>query len=314
MKTIALAVIFSLGAGCFTGCASDSKPVGKSVVTTNQTPIGKTSGGTNVFTDAKARISYAIGMTFGHNFQAQGVEVDNDMLLRGLKDMQSGGTTLLTQQEMHDTLAEYQNTLIAKQRKMREEAAIKNKAEGAAFLAQNKTKPGVVTLPDGLQYKIITDGNGTTPASNDVVTVNYRGTLIDGTEFDSSISRGKPAQFPVGNVIPGWTEALMHMKVGSKWEIFVPSELAYGPSGRPPRIMPDSTLIFEVELLSTEQAKPSTPAPSAANNPPLTSDIIKVPSLEEMKKGAKIEVIKPEDAAKLQQAQTQPAQTNQPAK
>jgi FKBP-type peptidyl-prolyl cis-trans isomerase FklB len=307
MKTITLAVSFYLGVGCLAGCASNSKPVGKPVGTTAQTPIDKTPAGTNVFSGEKARISYAIGMTIGHNFQAQGVEVDTDLLVRGLKDMQPGRTTLLTPQEMRDTLAEYQKTLAAKQQKMREEAAAKNKADGEAFLAGNKTKPGVVTMPDGLQYIIITNGNGTMPAPDDVVTVNYRGTLIDGTEFDSSISRGKPAQFPVGNVIPGWTEALTHMKVGSKWEVFVPSELAYGPSGRPPHILPDSVLIFEVELLSTEHPSSPPPASAASNNPPLTSDIIKVPSLEEMKKGAKIEVIKPEDAAKLQQSQTQPA-------
>jgi len=303
MKTIALAVIVSLSAAGLVGCASKSK----SGETAPQISIGKTPAGTNVLSDEKARVSYAIGMTFGHNFQAQGVEVETDMLVRGLKDVQSGGPTLLTQQEMRDTLAEYQKTLAAKQRKIREEAAVKNKADGETFLAKNITKPGVVTLPDGLQYKIITNGNGTMPAPDDVVTVNYRGTLLDGTEFDSSISRGKPAQFPVGNVIPGWTEALTHMKVGSKWEIFVPSELAYGQSGRPPRIMPDSALVFEVELLSTEHSNPSLPASGVANNPPLTSDIIKVPSLEEMKKGAKIEVIKPEDAAKLQQSQPQPS-------
>jgi FKBP-type peptidyl-prolyl cis-trans isomerase len=234
-----------------------------------------------------------------------------DMVIRGLKDILSGGTTLLTQQEMHDTLAEFQKTLAAKQQKMREEAAAKNKTDGEAFLTANKTKPGVVTLPDGLQYKIITNGNGTIPTSNDVVTVNYRGTLIDGTEFDSSIKRGKPVQFSVGNVIHGWTEALTQMKVGSKWQLFVPSELAYGGRGRP-GIQPNSVLIFEVELLSTEYQSP--PASGVSTNSPLTSDIIKVPSQEEMKKGAKIEVIKPEDAAKLQQSQTQPPPTNQPVK
>jgi FKBP-type peptidyl-prolyl cis-trans isomerase len=293
MKTITLAVSFYLGVGCLAGCASNSKPVG----TTAQTPIDKTPAGTNVFSGEKARISYAIGMTIGHNFQAQGVEVDTDLLVRGLKDMQPGRTTLLTPQEMRDTLAEYQKTLAAKQQKMREEAAAKNKADGEAFLAGNKTKPGVVTLPDGLQYKIITDGSGATPMMNDNVTVNYRGTFIDGKEFDSSAKTGHPAQFTVGGVIHGWTEALMQMKAGSKWQLFVPSELAYGERGRP-NIPPSSVLIFEIELISSV-----TPPPPA----PLTSDIIKVPSLEEMKKGAKIEVIKPEDAAKLQQSQTQPA-------
>jgi len=311
MKTITLAVTFCLGVGCLAGCASNSKPVGKPVGTTAQTPIDKTPAGTNVFGGEKARISYAIGMTIGHNFQAQGVEVDTDLLIRGLKDMQSGGTTLLTQQEMRDTLGEYQKTLAANQRKMREEAAAKNKTEGEAFLAGNKTKPGVVTLPDGLQYKIITDGSGATPMMNDTVTVNYRGTFIDGKEFDSSAKTGHPAQFTVGSVIHGWTEALTQMKVGSKWQLFVPSELAYGERGRP-GIQPNSVLIFEVELLSAEHQSP--PAPAVSTNTPLTSDIIKVPSLEEMKKGAKIEVIKPEDAAKFQQSQTQPPPTNQPAK
>jgi FKBP-type peptidyl-prolyl cis-trans isomerase len=314
MKTIALAVTFSLGVACLVGCASHSKPSAtpaKPGATASQTPATQTPTGTNVLGDEKARVSYAIGMTIGHNFQTQGVEVNTDPLIRGLKDVQSGGTTLLTQQEMRDTLAEYQKTLAAKQRKMHEEAAAKNKTEGEAFLATNKTKPGVVTLPDGLQYKIIINGNGTIPMPNDVVTVNYRGTLIDGTEFDSSIKRGKPTQFPVGSVIPGWTEALTQMKVGSKWQLFVPSELAYGERGRP-GIQPNSVLIFEIELLSTEH--PSPPSPVVSTNAPLTSDIIKVPSLEEMKKGAKIEVIKPEDAAKFQQSQTEPPQTNQPAK
>ena len=311
MKTITLAVTFCLGVGCLAGCASNSKPVGKPVGTTAQTPIDKTPAGTNVFGGEKARISYAIGMTIGHNFQAQGVEVDTDLLIRGLKDMQSGGTTLLTQQEMRDTLGEYQKTLAANQRKMREEAAAKNKTEGEAFLAGNKTKPGVVTLPDGLQYKIITNGSGATPMMDDIVTVNYRGTFIDGKEFDSSAKAGHPAQFAVGSVIHGWTEALMQMKVGSKWQLFVPSELAYGERGRP-GIPPNTVLVFEVELLSAEHQSP--PAPAVSTNTPLTSDIIKVPSLEEMKKGAKIEVIKPEDAAKFQQSQTQPPPTNQPAK
>ena len=255
MKTIALAVTFYLGVGCLAGCASNSKPVGKPVEPTAQTPIGKTPAGTNVLGDEKARVSYAIGMMFGHNFQAQGVEVDTDMLVRGLKDIQSGGTTLLTPQEMRETLTEYQKSLAAKQQKMREEAAAKNKAEGEAFLAKNKTKPGVVTLPDGLQYKIITNGNGTIPTPTDVVTVNYRGMFIDGTEFDSSYKRGIPTHFSIGNAILGWTEALMQMKVGSKWQLFLPPELAYGERGRP-GIQPNSVLIFEIELLSTQH--PST--------------------------------------------------------
>ena len=131
----------------------------------------------------------------------------------------------------------FQKEFTAKQQKKREELAAKSKAEGEAFLATNKNNPGIVTLPDGLQYKVITNGTGAMPTNTDIVTVNYRGTFIDGKEFDSSYKRGQPAQFPVGNVIPGWTEALTQMKVGSKWQLFIPSELAYGeravPASRP---------------------------------------------------------------------------------
>ncbi|HEY1718908.1 MAG TPA: FKBP-type peptidyl-prolyl cis-trans isomerase [Verrucomicrobiae bacterium] len=260
--------------------------------------------GTNVLTDEKARASYAIGMTLGHNWQQQGIDVDLDLVLRGLKDTQSGGATLLTPQEMQATLAEFQKNLAAKQQQMQKELAVKNKADGEAFLATNKDQPGVVTLPDGLQYKVITDGSGPMPAATDTVSVDYRGIFINGTEFDGSDRVGHPIQFQANRVIPGWTEALTHMKAGSKWRLFIPSELAYGPMGRSPRIPPNATLIFEVELLSFQPPATPPPAPVTQNSQPLTSDIIKVPSAEEMKKGAKIEVIKPEDAQKLGQSQT----------
>ena len=294
MKNITWAVIISLSAAGLAGCASHSKTAAtaaKPGVAASPAPAG-----TNVFANEKARVSYAIGMTLGHQFQAQGVDVEAEMLVRGIKDLQAGGATLLTPDEMHTTMVEFQKTLMAKQREMHEAAAAKFKAQGEAFLATNKNSAGVVTLPDGLQYRVITNGSGTLPAAEDVVSVNYRGTLLDGTEFDSSYKHGKPAQFPVGNVIPGWTEALKQMKTGSKWQLFIPSQLAYGEQGRP-GIPPNSVLIFEVELLSTEH--PTPPAP-------LTSDIVKVPSLDEMKKGAKIEVIKPEDVEKAQ-SQAQPA-------
>ncbi|MFZ0828396.1 MAG: FKBP-type peptidyl-prolyl cis-trans isomerase [Verrucomicrobiia bacterium] len=304
MKTIAFAVIVSLGIAGLAGCASHGKTSATSSATQSATPAvaiapASPTDGTNVLSDEKARVSYAIGMTFAHNFKMQDVEVDPDLLARGLKDAQSGGTTLLTSDQMRDTLGEFQKSLAAKQRVLREAAAAKNKVEGEAFLATNKSNPGVITLPDGLQYMVITNGSGAMPLSNDVVTVNYRGTLLDGTEFDSSYKRGHPAQFPVGNVIHGWTEALLQMNVGSKWKLFIPAQLAYGEQNRP-GITPNSLLIFEVELVGAEHPKP--PAP-------ITSDIVKVPSLDEMKKGAKIEVIKPEDAEKAQAAQT-----NAPAK
>ena len=254
---------------------------------------------TNQLSDEKSRVSYAIGMMLGHNWQQQGLEVDPEIAARAIKDVQSGGATLLTQTEMQETLAAFQKEFKVKQQKMQAELAVTNKAAGAAFLAMNKNNPGVNALPDGLQYIVITNGTGAMPAASDVVTVNYRGTLINGTEFDSSYKRGQPAQFPVVGVIHGWTEALLKMNVGSKWKLFIPSELAYGENGQR-GIPPNSVLIFEVELLAA-QAQP--PPPAAVNAQPLTSDIIKVPSAEEMKKGAKIEVIKPEDAQKIQQHQ-----------
>lgn len=241
---------------------------------------------TNMFADDKSKASYAIGMAFGHNLQQQGIDVDTGLFLRGLKDLQSG-TTLLTPQEAQLAINEFRQ-------KTHAELAATNKVEGEAFLAKNKNQPGVVTLPDGLQYKIITDGSGTMPTSDDTATVNYRGTFIDGKEFDSSDKAGHPAQFAVTHVIHGWTEALMKMKVGSKWRLFLPPDLAYGEQGRP-GIPPNSVLVFDVELLSIQ-----TPGSQSAVLPsaPLTSDIIKVPSAEEIKKGAKIEVIKPEDVQK----------------
>jgi FKBP-type peptidyl-prolyl cis-trans isomerase FklB len=258
--------------------------------------------GTNTLGDEKSRVSYAIGMTIGHNWQQQGIDVNLDLVLRGLKDAQSG-LTLMTPQEMQTTLAEYQKTLAARQQEIQKQLAVKNKADGEAFLATNKDNPGVVTLPDGLQYKIITDGSGPMPAASDTVSVNYRGTFIDGTEFDGSDKVGHPIQFQANQVIPGWTEALTHMKAGSKWQLFIPSGLAYGPMGRPPRIPPNSVLMFEVELVSIVPPATPPPAPAIQNSQPLTSDIIKVPSKEEMDKGAKIEVIKSEDAQKIQDAQ-----------
>jgi FKBP-type peptidyl-prolyl cis-trans isomerase FklB len=246
--------------------------------------------------DEKSRVSYAIGMMLGNNWKQQGLDIDPEIAAKAIKAVQSGGDTLLTTEQAQETLSSFQKEFRVKQQAKQAEAGVKNKAEGEAFLAKNKSQTGVTTLPDGLQYSVITAGAGPIPAASDIVSVNYRGTLIDGTEFDSSYKRGQPAQFPVGGVIHGWTEALQKMPTGSKWKLFIPAELAYGESGRP-GIPPNSTLIFEVELLSI-QAPPPPPQPAA----PLTSDIIKVPSAEEMKKGAKIEVIKPEEAAKAAKA------------
>ena len=261
------------------------------------------------FKDEKDKASYAVGLNYGSNLKRQEIELDANLFFQGFKDAYSG-KPLLTEQEVRDVLNAYSQSLRAKQEEKRKVLAEKNKKEGEAFLAENKNKPGVLTLgTNGLQYKVITEGSGDIPKAEDTVTVNYRGTLIDGTEFDSSAKAGKPATFRVTGVIPGWSEALKQMRVGSKWQLFVPSELGYREFGKPPAIGPSATLIFEVELVSIQP--PPLPAPAAA---PLTSDIIKVPSLEEMKKGAKIETIKAEDVEKLQKQQQQQEKEKQKPK
>jgi FKBP-type peptidyl-prolyl cis-trans isomerase len=170
------------------------------------------------------------------------------------------------------------------------EPATKNQAAAEAFLATNKNNPGVITLPDGLQYRVITNGTGATPAPDDIVTIRYRGWLLDGTVFDNTFKLGHPVQVMVSNAIPGWTEALQKMKVGSRWQLFVPPQLAYGK--RRPALPSDAVLIFEIDLLSTKRP------------PPTASDIIKVPSVEELKQGAQVEVIKKEDLEKMQKQQS----------
>ncbi len=185
----------------------------------------------------KDKLSYAIGVDVGNSLKKNSIDVDMNVLMQGMKDAFSGKPQM-TDQQIKETMIAYQK-----------EQAEKNKKAGEAFLAENKKKSGVVTMPSGLQYKIVKKGTGKSPKATDTVTVNYRGTLIDGTEFDSSYKRGQPATFPVNGVIPGWTEALQLMKEGAKWELFIPADLAYGATGRP-GIPPNSTLIFEVELIS----------------------------------------------------------------
>jgi FKBP-type peptidyl-prolyl cis-trans isomerase FklB len=199
----------------------------------------------------KEKFSYALGMKMGVNLQKQSVPVDPAMLARGLKDGMAGGKTLMTEDEAQAAIMQVQGDLRKKAEEKMQQAGDANKKEGEAFLAANKGKEGVVTLPSGLQYKILKAGTGAKPTAADSVVCNYRGTLINGTEFDSSYKRGEPATFPVGGVIKGWTEALQLMPVGSKWQLFIPPDLAYGERA-PEVIGPDSTLIFEVELLSIQ--------------------------------------------------------------
>ncbi len=192
-------------------------------------------------------------MRMGANFKKQEVSVDPAILTRGLKDALAGGKTLLTEEQAQTALMQVQNELRQKQQAKMQAEATENKKQGEDFLAANKSKEGVVTLPSGLEYKILTEGTGPKPLASDTVECNYRGTLIDGKEFDSSAKHGGPATFPVSGVIKGWTEALQLMPVGSKWQLFIPSDLAYGNRGAGPEIGPDSTLVFEVELVSIKQ-------------------------------------------------------------
>ncbi|HKF20344.1 MAG TPA: FKBP-type peptidyl-prolyl cis-trans isomerase [Candidatus Angelobacter sp.] len=212
----------------------------------------------------KDKVSYAIGMNLGASLRRQSVDIDTNLFLQGLKDALGGGKTLMTDEEARATMIQLQTELRAKQEEKQKVAAETNQKEGDAFLAENKTKPGVVALPSGLQYKILTPGTGAKPTAADTVVCNYKGTLINGTEFDASDKHGGPATFPVGGVIKGWTQALQLMPVGSKWQLFIPADLAYGPRGAGPDIGPGATLVFEVELLSIkekEKEAPAAPAP-----------------------------------------------------
>ena len=207
--------------------------------------------------DKKGKISYSIGVDIGNTMKRQPFEIDPDLLTRGIKDVVSGGKMLMTDNEVRATLTDLQKELAAKQQEQMKEqqekmkqAGEKNKKDGDAFLAANAKKDGVKTLPSGLQYKVIASGKGASPKATDTVETNYRGSLIDGTEFDSSYKRGQAVTFPVSGVIPGWTEALQLMKVGDKWQLFIPPALAYGERGAGRDIGPNMTLVFEIELLA----------------------------------------------------------------
>ncbi len=199
------------------------------------------------------KLSYAIGVNFAKQFQSQKIEIKPEMLFEAIKAVYANKTPLMSDQEVMSTLQEFEKEMQEKMQGDMKKAAQGNKDKGKSWLAENKKKPGVIELPSGLQYEIIKDGTGESPAATNTVTTHYTGTLIDGTVFDSSVERGQPAQFPVNGVIKGWTEALQLMKPGSKWKLYIPSDLAYGDAGSPPKIGPGETLIFEVELISVDK-------------------------------------------------------------
>jgi FKBP-type peptidyl-prolyl cis-trans isomerase FklB len=213
-------------------------------------------------TEQKDKVSYSIGLNIGSGMKREGLELNPELVAAGLKDAFTGATPRLTDEQVRETLIAFQKEMMAKQMEQAQAQAEnakvlgeKNRKEGEEFLAANKKKKGIKTLASGVQYEVLTEGKGPKPKASDTVKTHYRGTLIDGTEFDSSYKRNEPAVFPLEGVIPGWTEALQLMPVGSKWRLFLPSDKAYGENGAGEDIGPNSTLIFEVELLAIESSR-----------------------------------------------------------
>lgn len=201
------------------------------------------------------KVSYSIGLNMGRSLEQQSVEVDLDQLIQGIRDGLGDAEAKMTDEEIQTTMQAFQQEMMQKAQQERAEAGAKNEAEGAEFLAENKEREGVMVTDSGLQYEVLEEGDGPKPAADDQVTVHYKGTLIDGTVFDSSYDRGQPATFPLNAVIPGWTEGVQLMNVGSKYKFYIPANLGYGARGQGPVIGPNATLIFEVELLEIADAE-----------------------------------------------------------
>jgi FKBP-type peptidyl-prolyl cis-trans isomerase len=258
-----------------------TKPAAKKPATASaaKTTGTKTAPATaTALNSKKDKISYAIGADLGKKLKTSDIDIDPAILTRAMKDTLAGAKSEMSDEEIRATLTDLSKDLQQKQATVAKEASEKNRKAGEEFLAANKGKEGVVALPDGLQYKVLTPGNGPKPSASDTVVCNYKGTLIDGKEFDSSYKRGQPATFPVSGVIKGWTEALQMMPVGSKWQLFIPADLAYGDRQAGPDITPGSTLVFEVELVSIQAKNESKLESGAATDKtpatdkPATSD------------------------------------------
>ena len=252
-----------------------TKPAAKKPATASaaKTTGTKTAPATaTALNSKKDKISYAIGADLGKKLKTADIDVDPAILTRAMKDTLTGAKSEMSDDEIRATLTDLSKDLQQKQASAAKEASEKNRKAGEEFLAANKGKEGVVTLPDGLQYKVLTAGNGPKPSATDTVVCNYKGTLIDGKEFDSSYKRGQPATFPVSGVIKGWTEALQMMPVGSKWQLFIPPDLAYGERQAGPDITPGSTLVFEVELMSIQPKTAAAPEGAEKATPDKTSE------------------------------------------
>lgn len=264
---LTIAVVFSIASAAQT-TATHAKP--KTATTTAKKPAAKTGTATKpaskvALTTPREKASYALGYNLGRNLKGQMVDVDPAIVTQAIKDAYAGTPSPLTEEEIRAALTQLQQDTRAKLEEKSKEVSAENEKAGAAFLAANKSKQGVVTLASGLEYKIITEGKGPKPTASDTVVCNYRGTLINGEEFDSSAKHGQAATFPVSGVIKGWTEALQLMPVGSKWELYIPPSLAYGDRGAGPMIGPGSTLVFEVELLSIKPKEAAPSSPQSAN-------------------------------------------------
>ena len=250
-----------------TSSTPPAKPGQSTATTTHRRTTAATKPKPLVLTTEKDKQSYAIGLNVGKSLHRDDIDIDPKIVLQGLQDAMADGKVLLTDDQIKTVMTDLQNQVRQKQEEKRLAMAESNKKDGAAFLAANATKEGVVALPSGLQYKVLVAGTGPKPTATDTVVCNYRGTLLDNTEFDSSYKRGQPATFPVSGVIKGWTEALQLMPVGSKWQLFIPADLAYGERAQGP-IGANATLVFEVELLSIQPKTPPDATPGAATQPP----------------------------------------------
>jgi FKBP-type peptidyl-prolyl cis-trans isomerase FklB len=252
---------------------------GKSSKEKGEVPAGKPDSAPEavkekavLLTTETDKVSYAIGAQMGQNFKRQGIEINIELLIRGLKDATAEKDLVLTQDQMRQVMMSFRQRMMAQQQERQNIEGAKNLAAGKVFLEANKTKKGVKVLPSGLQYKVIKEGTGKTPTASNEVKTHYRGRLIDGTEFDSSYNKpgGKPVEFPVTRVIRGWTEALQLMKEGAKWELYIPPDLAYGERGSR-TIPPNSTLVFEIELIEVLASKPTmTPPITPRQSVPIT--------------------------------------------
>jgi len=266
MKVLPVIVLTSLALAPLALAAKNPTATPKPIAVASATPTPNPDEPIGPLKNKKDKVSYAIGLDIGSTLKRQMIDVDQSLMTKGIEDGMSGAKPIMNEDQVRQVMSTFQKDMMEKQAAVRKAEGEKNAAEGKKFLEENKKKPDIKTTADGLQYQVIAEGNGNPPKETDMVEVNYRGTLINGTEFDSSYKRGKPAKFPVNRVIKGWTEGLQLMKPGAKYKFYIPPELAYGERGAGSEIPPESTLVFDVELLGVSPG-PSPAPPGAATAP-----------------------------------------------